>query len=250
MKTFISTLFLFLFWHLAMAQPTTLLVRAKAKDAKFIGSSIGGARIIVREAASGKILADGFTEGSTGNTQRIIQDPPSRRKQLSEPGTAVFRATLDIEEPTFITVEGYAPWNKPQARIKTETQLWLIPGKDITGDGLVLEFPGFIVDVLSPQTHERISAGSAVPLTANVVMMCGCPLTEGGLWDANQYEVLALIQKDGKALTSVPLHISEKASTFVGSLQAQEAGLYQATIYAYDPQSGNTGVGIINFIVK
>lgn len=169
MKTFISTLLLLLFCQLAMALPTTLLVRAKAKDAKFIGSSIGGARIIVREAASGKILADGFTEGSTGNTQRIMQEPHTRGKQLSEPGTAVFRATLDIEEPIFVTVEGYAPWNKPQARVKTETQLWLIPGKDITGDGLVLEFPGFVVEVLSPQTHERIAAGSTIPLTAKLL---------------------------------------------------------------------------------
>lgn len=81
-------------------------------------------------------------------------------------------------------------------------------------------------------------------------MMCGCPLTEGGLWDANQYEVVALIQKDGEALTSIPLHISEKVSTFDGRFPATAPGLYQATIYAYDPQSGNTGVGITNFIVQ
>lgn len=250
MKALLYTFLLAFLWQTAAAVPTTLLVRAQAKDAKFIGSSIGGARIIIREAASGRILADGFTEGSTGNTQRIMQEAHSRYKPLADAETAGFTATLDLEQPVFVTVEGYAPWQQPQARIKVETQLWLIPGKNITGDGLILEFPGFVVNVLSPQTHESTAAGTTVPITANVVMMCGCPVTEGGLWDATQYEVAAIIEKDGKKLKEIPLRLSEKASTFRGELAAPAPGLYQVSVYAYDPKTGNTGVSTTNFIVK
>lgn len=244
-------LFLLFFSTLeAMAIPTTLVVRAKAKDAKFIGSSIGGARIIVREALSDKILAEGFTTGSTGNTQRIMQSPHERHQRLSTEETAAFNAIIDIEKPTLVTVEGYGPWQQAQARIKVTSQVWLIPGKNISGDGLILEFPGFVVNVLSPQTHESLNSGDTIPITANIVLMCGCPITEGGLWDANQYEVQALVEKDGQPGPKVPLMISQKANTFSGSLQADEPGLYQVSVYAYDAQTGNTGVATTNFLVK
>ncbi|WP_017730137.1 hypothetical protein [Nafulsella turpanensis] len=250
MKTFILFLLTLLTALPLLAQPTTLVVRAKAKDAKFIGSSIGGARIIVRDAISGEILAEGFTEGSTGNTQRIMKDPQLRHQPLSDAGTAGFTARLDLERPTFVTVEGYAPWQQPQAMAKVSSQLWLIPGKDITGDGLVLEFPGFAVNVLAPQTHERLTAGDSIAVVANVVMMCGCPLTEGGLWDASQYEVQALVSKDGEEMASIPLQQKNKLSTFSGLLPAKEPGLYQVQVYAYDPKTGNTGLATTNFIVE
>ena len=233
-----------------LAQTTTLVVRAKARDAKFIGSSIGGARIIVREATSGEILAEGFTSGSTGNTQRIMKDPQVRHQPLSDAETAGFTAQLDLERPTFVTVEGYAPWQQPQARAKVSTQLWLIPGKDITGDGLVLDFPGFVVNILNPQTHERLATGDSIPVTANVVMMCGCPVTEGGLWDASQYEVQALLSKDGEKIASIPLQQKDKPSTFTGQLPAREPGLYEVSVYAYDPKTGNTGLATTNYIVQ
>ncbi|MBT5659166.1 MAG: hypothetical protein HOJ02_03315, partial [Rhodospirillaceae bacterium] len=52
----------------ASAEPTRLTVRVMAKDAKFIGTSIGGARITIRDVDTGELLAQGVTEGSTGNT--------------------------------------------------------------------------------------------------------------------------------------------------------------------------------------
>lgn len=239
-----------LLWSAAQATPTRLVVRAKAKDAKFIGSSIGGARIIVRDALNGTILAEGLTEGSTGSTEKIMEQPHERHQPLSDAETAAFTATIDIDKPTLLTIEGYGPWQQPQARIKVQSQLWLIPGKDIEGDGLVLEFPGFVINVLSPQVHERKTAGNNMDVTANVVLMCGCPVTAGGMWDAEQYEVQALVEKDGEPLPPVRLSISEKASTFTGTLDAQQPGLYQLTVYAYDPRTGNTGVATTNFIVR
>jgi hypothetical protein len=155
---------------------------------------------------------------------------------------------MNLEEPVFVTVEAIAPYNKKQARVTSSTQLWLLPGKDISGDGLVLEVPGFVVDILSPQTHERISSEN-VEIKANVVMMCGCPITPGGIWDANQYEITAVLSSEGKEVKELQLKPGDKPSTFSAETTL-EPGIYELLIYAYDSMSGNTGVDQLNFIVK
>ena len=250
MKHFILVATVLLLNFAALATPTTLVVRAKAKDAKFIGSSIGGARIIIREAVSDRILAEGFTEGSTGNTERIMKQPHQRHQLLSDQETAAFVATLDLDKPTLLTIEGYAPWQYPQARINVQTQVWIIPGKHITGDGIVLEFPGLLVEIANPQTLETLSPEKEVLLTANIVMMCGCPLTKDGLWNAEEYEVQATIRNDGKELVSIPLHITSKANTFAAHFLPKEKGNFELTVYAYHPLTGNTGVAITHFSIK
>ncbi|MDR5590727.1 hypothetical protein [Christiangramia sp. SM2212] len=225
------------------------MIRAKAKDAKFIGTSIGGAKILVKDAVTGNILAEGMTAGSTGNTDKIMKQDWKRSEDLSEDDTAGFNASLDIDKPTFVTIEAYAPVNKKQAEVMSSTQLWVIPGKDITRDGVVLEVPGFVVDILSPQTHERINSTDKIELKANVVMMCGCPITKDGIWDANQYEVKAIVTNSDGDSKEVVLDQKDKPSTFQADLNL-EKGLYEVMIYAYDPVSGNTGLDKTNFIVN
>ena len=231
------------------AQKTNVMIRAKAKDAKFIGTSIGGAQVLVKDAKTGEILDEGVTSGSTGDTEKIMKADWKRGENLSNNETAGFNASLDINEPTFITIEAYAPKNKKQAEVISSTQLWVIPGKDITGDGVVLEIPGFVVDILSPQTHERISETENISLKANVVMMCGCPVTKDGIWDANQYEVKALITNSEGISKEFRLDQKEKPSTFETEAKLSK-GLYEILIYAYDPVTGNTGVDKTNIIVN
>lgn len=231
------------------SQETSVMIRAKAKDAKFIGSSIGGAKIIVRNNLTGEILAEGTTKGSTGNTEKIMKEDWKRRQDLSEENTAGFLAELDLEEPTFVTVEAYAPINKKQATVKSSTQLWLIPGKDILGDGIVLEIPGFVVDILSPQTHEALSSEENITIKANIVMMCGCPVTEGGIWDASQYELNAKITGEDGTSSEVALTQTEKSSTFSAETKLAP-GLYEVMVYAFDPKTGNAGVDKTNIIVQ
>ncbi|GAA4320126.1 hypothetical protein GCM10023115_46960 [Pontixanthobacter gangjinensis] len=225
------------------------MIRAKAKDAKFIGSSIGGAHILVKDDLTGEVLAEGITTGSTGNTDKIMKQNWKRNSTLSDNETAGFNAKLDIEQPTFVTVEAYAPINKKQATVLSSTQLWVIPGKHITGDGLVLEIPGFVVDIISPQTHERIASSNDIELLANVVMMCGCPVTEGGIWDANQYEVTAIVTSEEGIAKEIEMVQKDKPSTFSAEMKL-EKGLYEILIYAYDPETGNTGLDKTNIIIN
>ncbi len=241
--------FFFLGSQHLLAQETSVMIRVQSKDAKFIGSSIGGAQIIVRDSNTGEILAKGITKGSTGDTKLIMNEPVTRGKKLSDDETAGFIAELDITEPVFVTIEAIGPINKRQAMVKSTTQQWLIPGKNISGDGIVLEIPGFVVDILSPQTHERIEPDNDISITANVVMMCGCPVTEGGIWDANQYDVQAIVTGEGGERNTLKLKIQEKPSTFSGNLRLSK-GNYEITVYAFDPETGNTGVDKTNIIIQ
>lgn len=233
----------------APPQATDIVVRAQARDAKFIGTSVGGAWVRIRDADSGAVLAEGLTEGDTGNTDLIMREPRQRYAKIGD-GAAAFHTSLQLSEPTLVTVEVSAPYIKRQARVLSQTQLWLIPGKPLNGDGLIVEVPGMIVDALSPQTHRFVHLGEApVEVTANVVMMCGCGITAGGLWDANAMEVAAWIYRDGEKVATLPLKIQKQASTFSAAYTPSQPGAYRVLIYAYDPRSGNTGVDQTSFVV-
>lgn len=156
------------------AAETKLVVRVKSKDAKFIGTSMAGALVVVKDAVTDEILARGKTLGSTGNTKRIMIEPHKRGEPLADDKTAKFETTIDIEEPRLVTIEVHGPLSQRQAMITTSTQVWLIPGKPIDGDGVMLEIPGFAVDVLQPQTHAffKLENGQAIiPITINLTMM-------------------------------------------------------------------------------
>jgi hypothetical protein len=228
---------------------TEVVVRAKARDAKFIGTSVGGAWVRIRDADSGAVLTEGITEGGTGNTDLIMKAPKTRYSTLGD-GAAAFKATLMLERPTLVTVEVLAPYIKRQARTVSQTQVWLIPGKPMPGDGLVVEVPGMIVDILGPGTHLYTSLKQApFEIKANVVMMCGCILTAGGLWDGNKMEVAALIERDGQPYRTLPLAMQEQMNTFLATFTPDAPGSYHITVYAYDPQTGNTGVDQTSFVV-
>lgn len=253
MRNLIFILLTFLPAGLA-AQPTQITVRAKAKDAKFIGTSVGGAMIVVRDALTGEVLAQGRTEGSTGNTGLIMSTPHERYTQLATEGTAGFTTTLDIEEPRLLTIEAHAPYTSRQARILASTQIWLIPGKDISGDGVVLEIPGFIIDILEPQTHRFMSRaelqdGKAI-VRANIVMMCGCTISDGGLWDGSRMEVEVIVKRNGKKPGVYPMQITETVNIFEGAIPISEGGAYEFIVTAFDPRTGNTGVDKVNFVME
>ena len=156
------------------ATETRVMIRARTKDAKFIGTSMGGALVVIRKADTGEVLASGLTSGGTGDTKRIMNDPHVRGALITDLSTAGFEAKLDLAEPTFVTVEVSGPMGQRQSVAKSTVQTWLIPGRNVAGDGLMVEIPGFAVNVAAPRAHEVIAleGGKArVPLAANVVMM-------------------------------------------------------------------------------
>lgn len=152
------------------AVQTKLVIRAKSKDAKFVGSKMGGALVIIKDSETGKVLAEGLTAGGTGDTEIIMNQPKTRFGEISA-DAAKFETSLDISEPRLITIEVAAPYVDRTNLIKSSTQMWLIPGKDITGEGIIIEVPGFYVDATSPENVKLTDKGAAISINANIVMI-------------------------------------------------------------------------------
>jgi hypothetical protein len=236
----------------ASAEPTEITVRVLGKDSKFIGTSLGGARVILRDADTGEILAQGVTEGSTGDTARIMHEDAGRRATLSDDRAAKYTATIDIDEPRRIEVEAYGPLAQTQSANRTTATQWVVPGEHITGgDGWVLEVPGYVVDVLAPPAHVKLPSDTAtVNLRANVALMCGCPILPGGLWDADKLTVRAQVTRNGEKLTPIDLAFAGETSQFAATVPTPEPGIYDVTVYAHHPGNGNTGLDRTTFIVS
>ncbi len=231
------------------AEPTEIVVRVLSKDAKFIGTSMGGMRITLRDAETGEVLATGLTEGTTGDTSLLMHERGGRRAQLSDSSAAKYQVTLDLDMPRLIEVEAYGPLAQRQAAQRVVSSQWVVPGRHINGgDGWVLELPGFAVDVLAPPAHVRIGDVASVDVRANVVTMCGCPVEPKGIWDADTYEVEAIVSLNGTPVARVPLAFAGETSQFAGAVPVSAPGFYDVLVYAYDPATGNTGVDRTTFI--
>jgi hypothetical protein len=235
----------------ADAIPTRIAVFVISKGGKFIGTSMGGALVTVRDADTGELLARGVTHGSSGDTEKIMRDPKPHHAPVTSQGVAGFVATIDIDEPRRIEVSAYGPLAARQSANRASSTMWVMPGKHITGgNGWLLELGGFSVTVLEPPSHVFLQgANQTVRIRANVTMMCGCHVAPGGLWDSEGLEMQVLLEHEGKLIDSKPLRYSGEPSLFEAEIQVRETGAYEAVVYVYDPSSGNTGVDNTTFVV-
>lgn len=151
--------------------PTRLIVRAVASDAKLIGDGVGGARITLRDAETGEVLARGVQKGSTGDADLQVKQPHERGATIyNTEGAAKFEATLELERPTQVEVTAEGPLGYPQALQKASKTVLLIPGRDVLGDGVVLTIHGFIVELLAPSEQAEVPPGEALLVQARVRM--------------------------------------------------------------------------------
>jgi len=231
---------------------TKVTVCVVAKDAKFIGTSLGGALVTIRNADTGEVMATGVTAGSTGNTELLMKKPITRRTPMADEKSAKFTATLDIDAPVRVEIAATGPLAQRQAANTVSVTQWILPGKDIVaGNAVMLELPGFVVDVLAPPSHIRIgTAPQQVTIAANVTMMCGCPVEPGGLWNSDTFEIRAIVIRDGVRVGEVPMTFAGTTSQFQGTVNADTPGTYDVTVYAFDASNGNAGLDRATFIVQ
>lgn len=236
----------------AGAVETKVTVRVVAKDAKFVGTGMGGAMITIKNNDTGAILARGVTEGSTGNTELLMTKAITRRTPMSDDASASFTASLDIDEPVFVEISARGPLAQRQSMASASVTQWLLPGKDVTqGDAVLLELPGFVVDVLAPPAHNELGeAPQQVVIKANVTMMCGCSVKPGGLWDADAFEIHAQVTRDGEGVADLAMTYAGQTSQFEATYTAEKAGAYRVTVYAFDPKNGNAGLDQTTFVVR
>jgi len=179
---------------LAQATPTDVVIRVISQDAKFVGDSMGGAEVVLRDARSGTVLAKGVTRGGTGDTA-LIMAATGRSPVRSSETAAAFRTVLDIAKPILVRVDIRGPLSFPATIQRASSERWLIPGQSAaTGDGWVIELPGLAIR-MAAATPNIFRRGQPSKLTVEVQLMCGCPITGGGMWDAADYEVTAELRQ-------------------------------------------------------
>lgn len=233
----------------AQAEPTEVVVRVLSHGAKFVGSSMGGAQVVLTDAVTGQVLARGTTQGSTGDTARIM-GPREPGAALASPGSAAFRATLDLEMPTRVQAEVVGPLAPPQSAVRVSSVRWVLPGEDMNqGDGWLLVLPGLAVDVLEPTVPSSSRLGEAVQIEAHVTMMCGCPITESGPWPVEQFRVTAVVRREGREVARFPVPYAGRPSHFRVRWSPPEAGTYLVQVQAHQPRLGNTGVDFFTVVV-
>lgn len=219
----------------AGAEPTPVTVRVIARDAKFIGTSMGGARVTLRAVETGRTLAQGVTAGGTGDTPRIMQ-ASGRSPDRSGEGDAAFVATLDIARPTLVELEAEGPLGFPGSALRVTQRRWLVPGEPVTqGEGWTVEMPGLVI---SPKA--QVTGGKAA-ISAKVELMCGCPITPGGLWDAADYQVTATLWQAERRVAAAPLRFQSAPGGYAGEIALPGKGPYRLGLFALNTRTGNSG---------
>lgn len=203
----------------ASAVSTKIVVRAISRDAKVVGTKVGGARITITDAATGAVLASGMQEGGTGDTRLIMETPRSRDSQVFDtPDSAHYVATIDLDEPRLVTITAEGPLDPPHATVRASKTMLLVPGVDITGDGVLLELHGFRVEILEP-TPGVANEGSEIAIRASVTLACGCVTQPGGMWDSDSYDLRAQI------LDATGEVVAEKRLAYAGEVNIHSTTL-------------------------
>jgi hypothetical protein len=229
----------------ASAQQTQIMIRAKAVDAKYIGTSVGGIRVVVEDAETGEVLNQGWINGSTGDTNTLITNPIKRGQTLTTKTTAGYLANIDIDTPRLLRFKLIGPYGFRQSLQEASVTSWVIPGKDILGDGITLTMPGFIVDAWT-----QVLEGGQVEFYTKASLLCGCPITHDGLWQPDDYEAKAIIMQDDKKIDEITLGFTGPVGLFSAKTKIKASGHYKAIVYLIDPTTGNVGVDRTMFEVN
>jgi hypothetical protein len=229
----------------AHADDTNISIAVKSKDALFVGEAVGGAYIIVRNRLNGDILAEGRTTGGSGDRAKIMAETTARDAVQFDDQSAHFSFSLDLYEPTPVTIEAAGPNAQEQARVEASTDYLIIPGKDYSkGNGIIVELPGFIVDVTSPPVNHKakFNADTAIPLQANIAKLCGCHIGKDSPWPPERYDVEAGIYRGDLFMAKVKMEKTDQPGIYGTNMKFQEAGTYRLVVTAFDPHTMEGGM--------
>lgn len=219
-----------------LAEPTDVRIQVRAVDAKFIGSGVGGLNVVIEDAQTGALLASGEITGATGDTGALMQQGQTRGHAPTTPDSAAFTASIDIDRPVLARIRIAGPLDVAQSIRHLSVTQWLLPGQDQVSPGIVLQLPGLIVaPVEVAVTDGELHAG------VDVSMICGCPITKGGLWDSDDFSVSASLYREGEKVQSFPLEFTGQTNRFAGKASAPEPGSYELWITAHESNADNTG---------
>lgn len=194
---------------------TDVMVRVVAHGAMVLGDEVGGARVTITDVASGRILASGLQRGEAGDQNQIMRTP----RLLEEPHyssrpAGSFHATLHLDRPTLVEIAAQGPLNYPAAMQRASKTVLLIPGHDLTNDGVVLDLNGYLVQIESPPPGESLIAKEDVKLKASVRTLSGSPVRPHGDWDSRKVKIFGEVLIGERVIERLQLFYAGAKSTF------------------------------------
>jgi len=235
-------------------KPTTILVRAVAHGSMVLGKEVGGARITITDVASGWILASGLQQGEPGDQNQIMRTPRLMEEPLySSRASASFTTTLELTHPILVDIAAEGPLAYPASSQRVSKRIWLIPGHDLTNDGIVLALYGYIVQIEHPKAHDPLSAKNDVMLRASIRTLSGALVRPHGDWDSRKIHIYGELLIGNRILERLQMFYSEERTGFEAPffvpLPKDAPDGITLRVVAIDPASGNAGVSEAKFPV-
>ena len=228
-------------------QPTTVLVRVVAHGAMVLGHEVGGARITITDVATGRILATGLQQGEAGDQNQIMRTPHMMEEPIySSRRSAAFTTTLQLQRPTMVEILAEGPLSYPNALQKTSQTLFLIPGQDLTHDGIVLHLYGYLVQIEKPKAREPLIAKDDVKLRASVRTLSGSLVRPHGDWDSRKIRIYGEVLIADRIIERLQMFYDEGSRTFEAPffVPTSTGGSDRITlrVIATDLSTGNSGI--------
>jgi hypothetical protein len=196
---------------------TTIVVRIVGSYGMVLGDEVGGAAVTIRDAETGAILASGIQRGSSGDLRSIMQTPRERVEQIfSLKDSGFFKAELLLTKPTVVEVTGEGPLKFPGAKRRASKTVLLYPGRHMTGDGVVLQLDGLIVQIEAPTRERPLGIGDGETLRATVRMMCDCIVEPFGNWDSRKMTLYGELRVAGEVIGKIDLFHRGPKGLFLG----------------------------------
>ena len=197
--------------------PTTVIVRVVGSHGMPLGDAVGGASITICDVATGAVLASGKQTGAGGDLRAIMQTPRLPTEPLySTKESASFKVDLVLNKPTLVEIAAEGPLKFPTAKRRASKTVLLYPGKHVTGDGIVLQLYGLIVQIEAPKPDRPLGIGDGVIVRTTVRMMCDCIVEPYGNWDSRKMSLYGEVRVDGTVIGQVELFHQGPQGLFQG----------------------------------
>lgn len=235
-------------------QPTTVLVRVVAHGAMVLGREVGGARVTITDVVSGHILATGLQQGESGDQNQIMRTPHLMEEPIySSRASAAFTTTLELQKPTLVEISAEGPLAYPASLQRTSKTLLLIPGQDLTNDGIVLHLYGYLVQIERPRPREPLIAKDDVKLRASIRTLSGSLVRPHGDWDSRKIRIYGEVLIGDRIIERLQLFYDEGSRTFeapffVPPSKEVPDGI-KLRVIATDLATGNSGMDQANYPV-
>ena len=233
---------------------TDVMVRVVAHGAMVLGDEVGGARVTITDVATGRLLASGLQLGEPGDQNQIMRTPRLMEEpRYSSRPSGSFRTTLHLDRPTLVEIAAQGPMSYPSAMQRASKTVLLIPGRDLTQDGIVLDLNGYIVQIENPPPGESLMAKDDVKLKASVRMLSGALVRPHGDWDSRKATIYGEVLIGDRVIERLQmLYAGEKSSFeapfFVPSPTEAPNGI-TLRVVAADGAGANFGMAQANYPV-